>query len=118
MSLFFLYLSANTSCPRRPKARLRVVGIFVPSYQPLVISPCTLSFLLRPLLWSRQAPIKQIADPISLKFFAHPDFDAFKRDELDPWFSKVVVDKPISSRKGEREPLRSRVRVSVRRLTR
>ena len=37
----------------------------------------------------------------SLKFFMHPDLDEFKRTELIPRFSKVVVDKPKESRKGE-----------------
>lgn len=36
-----------------------------------------------------------------MKFFAHPDLDAFKRDELDGWFGKVVIDKPKESRSGE-----------------
>jgi hypothetical protein len=36
----------------------------------------------------------------SLKFFMHPDLDEFKRSELVPRFSKVVVDKPKESRKG------------------
>jgi hypothetical protein len=35
-----------------------------------------------------------------MKFFAHPDLDQFKRDELDGWFAKVVVDKPKESRSG------------------
>lgn len=35
-----------------------------------------------------------------LKFFAHPDLTMFKREELDPWFHKVVVDKPKESRSG------------------
>lgn len=35
-----------------------------------------------------------------MKFFAHPDLDRFKRDELDGWFAKVVVDKPKESRSG------------------
>jgi len=30
----------------------------------------------------------------------HPDLDEFKRSELVPRFSKVVVDKPKESRKG------------------
>ena len=36
-----------------------------------------------------------------LKFFMHPDLDDFKRAELIPKFSKVVVEKPKESRKGE-----------------
>jgi hypothetical protein len=39
-------------------------------------------------------------DEYSLKFFMHPDLDEFKRSELIPRFSKVVVDKPKESRKG------------------
>ena len=31
----------------------------------------------------------------------HPDLDEFKRTELIPRFSKVVVDKPKESRKGQ-----------------
>ncbi|WWC69194.1 uncharacterized protein I206_103130 [Kwoniella pini CBS 10737] len=33
-----------------------------------------------------------------MKFFAHPDMDEFRSTELDPWFSKVVVEKPKESR--------------------
>ncbi|WWC60841.1 uncharacterized protein I303_103417 [Kwoniella dejecticola CBS 10117] len=33
-----------------------------------------------------------------IKFFAHPDMDEFRSTELDPWFSKVVVEKPKESR--------------------
>ena len=39
-----------------------------------------------------------------MKFFAHPDLDQFKRDELDGWFAKVVVDKPKESRSGMSNP--------------
>ena len=35
-----------------------------------------------------------------LKFFAHPDLDAFRRTRLEPYFRKVHVDKPKESRKG------------------
>ncbi|WVW82802.1 hypothetical protein I302_104813 [Kwoniella bestiolae CBS 10118] len=33
-----------------------------------------------------------------IKFFAHPDMDEFRSLELDPWFGKVVVEKPKESR--------------------
>jgi hypothetical protein len=36
----------------------------------------------------------------SMKFFMHPDLDDFRKSELLPRFSKVVVDKPKESRKG------------------
>ena len=38
---------------------------------------------------------------VSMKFFAHPDLDQFKKDELDGWFAKVMVDKPKESRSGK-----------------
>ncbi|WVO14116.1 hypothetical protein L204_101744 [Cryptococcus depauperatus] len=38
-----------------------------------------------------------------IKFFAHPDLDDFKKKELDPWFSKVVVEKPKESRSESSE---------------
>ena len=38
-----------------------------------------------------------------LKFFHHPDLMAFRKESLDPWFDKVVTDKPKSSRKESSE---------------
>ncbi|WVQ78496.1 hypothetical protein IAT38_000582 [Cryptococcus sp. DSM 104549] len=38
-----------------------------------------------------------------MKFFAHPDLDEFKKFELDPWFGKVVVEKPKESRSESSE---------------
>ncbi|WWD16195.1 hypothetical protein CI109_100620 [Kwoniella shandongensis] len=38
-----------------------------------------------------------------MKFFAHPDLDEFKKLELDPWFGKVVVEKPKESRSESSE---------------
>nr|ADE10097.1 NADB Rossmann [Tremella fuciformis] len=38
-----------------------------------------------------------------LKFFAHPDLDAFRRTQLEPHFHKVHVDKPKESRKESSE---------------
>ncbi|ODN83455.1 hypothetical protein L202_01593 [Cryptococcus amylolentus CBS 6039] len=38
-----------------------------------------------------------------MKFFAHPDLDEFKKVELDPWFGKVVIDKPKESRSESSE---------------
>ncbi|WVR09723.1 hypothetical protein IAU60_006799 [Kwoniella sp. DSM 27419] len=38
-----------------------------------------------------------------IKFFAHPDMDEFRRLELDPWFAKVVVEKPKESRSESSE---------------
>lgn len=40
---------------------------------------------------------------VRLKYFAHPDLDAFKLSELDPCFSKVFIDKPKESRKESSE---------------
>jgi len=37
----------------------------------------------------------------SLKFFMHPDLDAFKKEELEKRFAKVVIEKPKESRSGE-----------------
>lgn len=36
----------------------------------------------------------------SMKYFAHPDLDAFRREELVPRFAKVAVEKPKESRAG------------------
>ncbi|WVQ69788.1 uncharacterized protein L199_008008 [Kwoniella botswanensis] len=38
-----------------------------------------------------------------IKFFAHPDMDEFRSLELDPWFGKVVVEKPKESRSESSE---------------
>ncbi|KAK8869544.1 hypothetical protein IAR55_000111 [Kwoniella newhampshirensis] len=38
-----------------------------------------------------------------MKFFAHPDLDEFRKLELDPWFGKVVVEKPKESRSESSE---------------
>lgn len=39
----------------------------------------------------------------SLKFFMHPDLVDFRKTQLEPYFSKVVTDKPASSRKESAE---------------
>lgn len=39
----------------------------------------------------------------SLKFFMHPDLIAFRKTELEPYFTKVIMDKPASSRKESSE---------------
>lgn len=33
-----------------------------------------------------------------MKYFAHPDLDVFRREELEPYFRKVIIDKPKESR--------------------
>ncbi|KAK6903217.1 ribosomal RNA large subunit methyltransferase J [Kwoniella mangroviensis CBS 10435] len=38
-----------------------------------------------------------------IKFFAHPDMNEFRSLELDPWFGKVVVEKPKESRSESSE---------------
>ncbi|BEI81581.1 hypothetical protein CcaverHIS002_0207410 [Cutaneotrichosporon cavernicola] len=38
-----------------------------------------------------------------LKFFMHPDLVDFRKKQLEPYFSKVVTDKPASSRKESAE---------------
>ncbi|WVQ71925.1 hypothetical protein IAR50_001467 [Cryptococcus sp. DSM 104548] len=38
-----------------------------------------------------------------MKFFAHPDLNEFKKLELDPWFGKVVIEKPKESRSESSE---------------
>ncbi|KAI9638003.1 putative cell division protein [Dioszegia hungarica] len=38
-----------------------------------------------------------------LKFFAHPDLEAFRKEELEPWFAKVSVEKPKESRSESSE---------------
>ena len=35
-----------------------------------------------------------------LKFFMHPDLDAFRKEELERRFAKVVTEKPKESRAG------------------
>lgn len=45
-------------------------------------------------------PKPTVADLGSLKFFAHPDLEAFRKEELEPWFAKVSVEKPKESRSG------------------
>jgi hypothetical protein len=42
----------------------------------------------------------QLTNPCSVKYFAHPDLDAFRREELVPRFAKVAVEKPKESRAG------------------
>lgn len=37
---------------------------------------------------------------VSMKFFAHPELDAFKKEALQPIFRKVVIEKPKASRSG------------------
>jgi hypothetical protein len=39
-----------------------------------------------------------------MKYFAHPDMNRFKSEELDKRFAKVVVEKPKESRSGEYWP--------------
>ena len=36
-----------------------------------------------------------------LKFFMHPDLDAFRKEELERRFAKVVTEKPKESRAGK-----------------
>jgi 23S rRNA (uridine2552-2'-O)-methyltransferase len=38
-----------------------------------------------------------------MKFFMHPDLVDFRKKQLDPYFTKVVTDKPASSRKESAE---------------
>ncbi|CAK9783870.1 unnamed protein product [Cutaneotrichosporon oleaginosum] len=40
---------------------------------------------------------------ISLKFFMHPELVDFRKKQLEPYFFKVVTDKPASSRKESAE---------------
>jgi 23S rRNA (uridine2552-2'-O)-methyltransferase len=36
-----------------------------------------------------------------MKYFNHPDLNAFRKEQLEPRFGKIVVEKPKESRAGE-----------------
>lgn len=38
-----------------------------------------------------------------MKFFLHPDLLAFRKEELDPYFTRVATEKPKSSRSESSE---------------
>lgn len=70
----------------------------------LLASTSTIALLSHSLYYelvAASAPgIWFLTDTHSMKFFAHPDLDAFRRQELVPRFAKVAVEKPKESRAG------------------